>query len=198
MTIDNSSAMTMNRLGVRLLALVLLALVLVGGTAIVNEQPADAASYHRLKWDPQDKFDFRTANGAVTAKGELRWYNSDKRCATASKAAVNTGHASCDAWDYWRGGFHGNVRLNKSGCLYARVIWEKVGTDVKWPDPGVSAKNVDTGYYRKCGKAGTTMAVNPAHVSRGLGGARLEIAYSRRAGDMPGHNAVHKMRIGGK
>ena len=89
------------------------------------------------------------------------------------------------------------VTLNRQGCLWVKVTWNKVGVNISWPPSG-GANTVSDGYYRACGEKGTTIWLpNINHTAWTLISMTICIGYSPYYQyEVRGHDACKKMSMG--
>jgi hypothetical protein len=139
---------------------------------IVASLPGQASAAPRsqanatYRYYHSDNFAFwDTSGSAVYTQGAVDWYSS------GGIAPVLRGQLN-------RGSY---VVLNKPGCLWVKVTWNKITPDISWP-PSVSGNSVSDGYYRGCGARGAYVLLNGVdHASRTLVGATICIGYSNNA-----------------
>jgi hypothetical protein len=89
------------------------------------------------------------------------------------------------------------VILNKQGCAWVRVNWNKISVNISWPPSG-HANRVSDGYYRFCGEKGTWIPLSGVtHSGISLMSTTVCIGYSNYATyKMRRWDACHKMRAG--
>lgn len=132
----------------------------IATTLSFNAAPASAAYYPV----GADRMNFNTSNNTATAYAEVRWYRDDRLLLPA----------------VYRGEYRPGsvVRLNRSGCVYARITWHTVTGTASWP-PSASGSTTSDGWYRRCGRAGTSISLaGQAYASSSLYKTCLNIGYS--------------------
>lgn len=143
--------------------LVAVALALLGTGTLSNPTNAGASGY---TFHDQDRFSFWDSTGkSVYVYGAVNWFYSG-----VALPGVNV-----ERGEYAKGSY---VILNRTGCLWVKVSWNKATGTVSWPPSGGS-NTVTDGYYRACGNRGTFVWINGiSHASRALWSSTVCIGFS--------------------
>lgn len=133
-----------------------------------------------------DNFSFYTSNSKVKASGAVKWYSDDGTLCTILDSCVRRGEYSSTS----------KAVLQASGCLYVQVVWYTMTGTVSWP-PAVSGTATSTGYYKKCGSAGTTLSFSGvAYASRTLWKTCVNLGYSSTSSGVRGYDSNKCMLFG--